>query len=231
VTLPATDTQVTQTLQLPIRSEPIKYPFDVYHLVLAVALQHVGPDNVVQTLTPAEAQGRLFLTIQDRVPLLAMTEPTAVDPATVQTPGVSFDYLSVESMRFHRPLLLPVLTIMLLLLIAAAAAYAVFLRPWLDLVVGSGTLVLGVWGIRQVMVASNINYTTMVDLSLALVLLFLLGGITLRVLLGLCERNRVRLRRPGHARPDLRAAGPRTPQGEAAPQPAAVGSADELPGG
>ena len=194
MTLPASEIQVSETLHLPVSSQPIRYPFDVYDLRLAVALQHVGPDNAVHTLTPAEAQGRLFVTIQDRVPLLTMKEPTAVDPATVQTPGVPFDYLSAESMVFHRPLWLPVLTILLLLLIAAAAAYAVFLRPWLDLVAGSGTLVLGVWSIRAVMLASNIGYTTMVDLSLALVLLFLLGGITMRVLLALCESNRLRLR-------------------------------------
>src|SRR5262249_59036806 len=100
-----------------------------------------------------------------------------------------------------------------------------------DVVGGSGTLGSVVWSIRHVMVASNINDTTMVDLSLALVLLFLLGGITLRVLLGLCERNRVRLRRPLRAHPDSRAAGAQIPDGEAAPQPAAVGSGDELPGG
>jgi hypothetical protein len=227
VTLPATDIQVTQTLQLPISSQPIRYPFDVHALSLAVALQHIGPDNVVHTLTPAEAQGRLFLTLQDRVPLLTMKEPTTVDPATVQTPGVPFDYLAAQSMVFHRPLWLPVLTILLLLLIAAAAAFAVFLRPWLELIATSGTLVLGIWGIRAVMVASNITYTTMVDLWLALILLFLLGGTTLRVLLALCERNRLRLRRPVRARLAWRAAGQRTGQDEAAPQPSSVGGGDE----
>lgn len=195
VTLPATDIQVSQTLQLPVSSQPIRYPFDVYDMWLAVAIQRVGPDNVARTLTPAEAQGRLFLTLQNRVPLLTMKEPAAIDPASVQTPGAPFAYLAVASLVFHRPLLLPVLTIMLLLLIAAAVAYAVFLRSWVELVVSSGTLVLGVWGIRAVIVASNINYTTMVDLSLALVLMFLLGGITLRVLLALCERNRLHLPR------------------------------------
>jgi hypothetical protein len=222
VTLPATDIQVTQTLQLPVSSQPIRYPFDVYGLSLAVALQRVGPDNVVHTLTPAEAQGRLFLTIQDRVPLLTMKEPTPVDPATVQTPGVPFDYLSALNMVFHRPLWLPVLTILLLLLIGAAAAYAVFLRPWLELIATAGTLVLGIWSIRAVMVASNITYTTTVDLWLALILLFLLGGTSLRVLLALCERNRLRLRRPLRAHPDGRAAGPRSGQDGAAPQPSSV---------
>jgi hypothetical protein len=227
VTLPATDIQVTQTVQLPISSQPIRYPFDVYDLRLAVALQRVGPDNVVHTLTPAEAQGRLFLTIQDRVPLLSMKEPTTIDPASVQTPGVPFDYLGVESMVFHRPLWLPVLTILLLLLIAAAAAYAVFLRPWLELIATAGTLVLGIWGIRAVMVANNITYTTTVDLWLALILLFLLGGTTLRVLLALCERNRLRLRRLVRIGPSPRAGEPPTGQDPAPPQPSASGSGDE----
>src|SRR4051812_32396164 len=85
--------------------------------------------------------------------------------------------------------------VLLIVLIAAAAAMAVFLRPLLELVVGVGSLVLGVWGIRSVLVPGSITYTTVVDLSLAVVLLFLLGAITVRSLLTLWDRNRLPLPR------------------------------------
>jgi hypothetical protein len=79
------------------------------------------------------------------------------------------------------------------------------------------------------MLASNITYTTIVDLSLALILLFLLGGITIRVLLALCERNRLHLRRPWRGRAASRAAQPRTGQDtQAAPQPRSMGSGEGL---
>jgi hypothetical protein len=72
---------------------------------------------------------------------------------------------------------------MLVILIAAAAAYSVFLRPLHDLVVNAGALVLGVWGIRSILVPSSIAYITAVDLALSLVIIFVLGALTIRALL------------------------------------------------
>src|SRR5262249_6111687 len=60
VTLPATDIQVTQTVQLPVSSQPSRYPFDIYDMWLAVVLQHVGSDGTVKTLTPAETEDACF---------------------------------------------------------------------------------------------------------------------------------------------------------------------------
>ena len=57
------------------------------------------------------------------------------------------------------------------------AAYAVFLRPLHDLILSTGSLVIGVWGIRSILVPSNIAGRTGVDVALGLVILFLLGAI------------------------------------------------------
>jgi hypothetical protein len=81
-----------------------------------------------------------------------------------------------------------VLTVLLVLLVTAAAAYAVFLRPLSELIAGAGALVLGVWGIRAVLLGTNVPGFTAVDLSLAVVILFLLGAITARVLISLYRR-------------------------------------------
>jgi len=73
--------------------------------------------------------------------------------------------------------------VVLILLIAAAAAYAVFLRPLHDLILSTGGLVIGVWGIRSILVPSNIAGRTGVDIALGLVILFLLGAMSIRVAL------------------------------------------------
>src|SRR5579883_3304321 len=61
-------------------------------------------------------------------------------------------------------------------------AYAVFMRPLNELVINCGALVLGVWGIRAIIVPTSQNYLTSVELSLACVILFLLLAITVRAL-------------------------------------------------
>jgi len=68
------------------------------------------------------------------------------------------------------------------LLVAAAAAYAVFLRPLDQLVINAGALILGVWGIRAVLLGTTLPGLTAVDLALWSVILFLLLAITVRTL-------------------------------------------------
>jgi len=55
------------------------------------------------------------------------------------------------------------------------------MRPLHDLVINSGALVLGVWGIRSLLTPGTAS-RTLIDLSLSLVILFLLGAITFRAL-------------------------------------------------
>jgi hypothetical protein len=196
ITLPSGTGELTQTIQLPVYGEPIRYPFDSYELWLGAVLQRVQPDGTVQTLTPGEAQGHLFLTVQNRLSLLFLQGPDESTTPQLVTVGDSpYEYLYTGRLVLRRPVWLPVLAVMLILLISAAAGYAVFLRPLHDLAIGAGSLVLGVWGIRSVLLPNNISYTTAVDLALSVVLLFLLGGTSARALLMLWDRNRLPLPR------------------------------------
>jgi hypothetical protein len=227
VTLPSSTAQVNETITLPVSGQPTRYPFDNYDLRLGVALQRVRPDGTVQVLTPAEADGHLFLTVRERLSLLTVGDPVGLDPRGLRVEQAPYDYLSVSHLTLHRPVWLPVLTVMLVLLIAAAATYAVLMQRMHDLVVGAGGLVLGVWGVRTILVPGGITYTTAVELALAVVLLFLLGGVSVRILLLLWERNQVPRPRPGRARTTRPAPGPRTnPNGVSASEMPRIRRAD-----
>ena len=89
------------------------------------------------------------------------------------------------------------LAVLLVLLVASAAAYAVFLRPLQDLIVNSGALVLGVWGIRAILTPSNISFMTAIDLALSVVIIFLLGAISVRALMFMHDRAELTLLRRG----------------------------------
>jgi hypothetical protein len=94
-------------------------------------------------------------------------------------------------LHFSRPLYERVLAVLLVLLVAFAAAYAVFMRPLQDLVLNSGALVLGVWGIRSILSPGTAS-RTLVDLTLSFVILFLLSAITIRAHQFLFHRSRFR---------------------------------------
>jgi len=199
VTLASTDVEITDTIHLPVHGHPLRYPFDAYDLTLSVVLQRVQPDGTVQTLSPAEARGRLFLSVHERLPRLEMEPPQPIDPPAVQRPDLPYQYLYVDAITFERPLYLKALSILLVLLISAAAAYAVFIGPLHDLLINCGTVVLGVWGIRSILTPSNQTYVTALDVSLAMVIVFLLGAIAARTLRFSHERSGLHLRRP-HSR-------------------------------
>jgi hypothetical protein len=182
VTLLQNNAELSQVIQLPVRGHPIRYPFDTYNIVIGVVLQRLR-GSVVQTLNAADASGHLFLSVQELLPRQVMIGPTLLDPASLRAPDDPFEYLEAFELRFERPRYVRVLAVLLVLLIAAAAAYSVFLRPLHDLVLNSGALVLGVWGIHGILTPQNLYYLTAVDLALSVVIIFLLGAITVRAFL------------------------------------------------
>ena len=182
VTLLQNNAQLSQLIQLPVRGHPIRYPFDNYDIVIGVVLQRLR-GNEVQTLNATEASGNLFLSVQELLPRQVMIGPTLLNPDSLRAPDDPFAYLEAFELRFERPRYVRVLAVLLVLLIAAAAAYSVFLRPLHDLVLNSGALVLGVWGIHGILTPQNLYYLTAVDLALSVVIIFLLGAITVRAFL------------------------------------------------
>jgi len=193
ITLPETTEAITETFQLPLNGVPIRYPFDGYRLIVAMALQRAHPDGRVDNLEADQITRHLVLTLQELLPHLRMSLPEEVAPGTLQRSGGPVVYAAAYAITFERPRYLRVLAVMLVLSIAAAAAYSVFLRPLEDLVVSSGALVLGIWGVRGVIVPVNLHFHTAVDLALSIVILFLLGGISVKAMILVHDRGDLRV--------------------------------------
>jgi hypothetical protein len=170
-------------IELPVRGHPIHYPFDSYRLIVGVVLQRIRGDAPPQTFSVADARGHLFLSVQELLPRQSMVGPIMLDRASIHAADDPFEYVEAFELHFERPRYLRVLAVLLVLLIAAAAAYSVFLRPLHDLVLNSGALVIGVWGIRSILTPQNLFYLTAVDLALSTVIIFTLGAIMVRALL------------------------------------------------
>jgi hypothetical protein len=222
VPIPPATNPVSQTFTLPVHGDSIRYPFDQYALGFGIVLQQQRPDGSVQSLTPADAEGRLIVTVQTHVQGIDMRAPVAVGAARIPVVGDAYPFLAVREMEFNRPLYLKVLAILLVLLVAAAAAFAVFMRPLDQLVINVGALVIGIWGVRSILVGTFGPSMTAVDLSLSMVILFLLAAITVRSLAFLDERSGIgllRRLRPSAYRGDATESPPATPAKEATPAP------------
>jgi hypothetical protein len=60
---------------------------------------------------------------------------------------------------------------------------AVAMRSMTDLIVGIGSLILGIWGVRSVLVPSSLPVVTSIDLALSVVILFVLLGLSVHAAL------------------------------------------------
>jgi hypothetical protein len=196
---------VTQNVELPIHGHPTLYPFDTYDLWLGLGLAAILPDGSIRPITREESAGMIRTTVQEQLTRETMEAPKSLTLSDVQDPTDPYQLLGAEAIQLRRPLHERVLAVLLVLLVAAAAAYAVFMRPLHDLVINSGGLVLGVWGIRALLSPGTAT-KTVVDLALSVVILFLLSAITFRALQFLYERGQFRKPQPAEPEADARAA-------------------------
>jgi hypothetical protein len=172
VTLPKNSSEVDTQVTLPVSGDLTDYPFDKYRLLLGVAFSTVSASGVDTPVRLAQARHTLAFSVDDEVSRTTLGRPVTVKPLAYDTGGVSYD--AVISLTFSRPTYLWIVTVLLILLIMLAEAYAVLLRPFDQIIPTIGGLVLGVWGVRSLLVGSYPPDSTGVDLVLEGTILFLL---------------------------------------------------------
>jgi hypothetical protein len=187
IDLPSGASEVDETVTLPIAGDLINYPFDRYQLLLGVAFTKVTASGDVVPIDRAATSAGLELSVDNSIPRLTMAAPTSVKPAAYDTTGVAYD--SITTLRFSRPLYLQILTVLLTLLIVLAASYGVLFRPFTQIIPTVGALVLGVWGVRSLLVGSYPPDSTGVDLVLEAAILLLLLAVGVRSLLFMWPRT------------------------------------------
>jgi hypothetical protein len=169
----------SQTNQLPVRGQPSQYPFDDYLLWLGLS-GTVSEGGKKIDLTPELLAKRVVITTQNQLRDFLLVPPTEIDPARVTALTDPQDFVGVQELRFERPVHQEILAVLLILLIAVSAIMAVAMRNMTDLIVGLGSLILGIWGVRSVLVPSSLPVVTSIDLALSIIILFVLLGLSLR---------------------------------------------------
>jgi hypothetical protein len=169
----------SQTIQLPVRGQPSQYPFDDYVLWLGLAGTVIDNGEKIHLTSDLLAK-RALITTQNQLRDFLMGPPIQIDPARVTALTDPQEFVGVQELRFERPVHQEILAVLLILLIAVSATMAVAMRDMTDLIVGIGSLILGIWGVRSVLVPSSLPVVTSIDLALSVIILFVLLGLTVR---------------------------------------------------
>ncbi len=183
ITIKPSDVVFSQSVQLPVRGQPSLYPFDDYSLWLGVGGIVTTSDGRSVEITPDTIPTHAVVSFQNRINDMVMDTPMPIDPQVARSETDPFHFLAVQSLNFTRPAYLEVLTVVLVMLIAVSAAMALFTRGIDELALGFGSLILGIWGVRSVLMPTSLSTATAVDLALTWIILFLLLGLIVRAAL------------------------------------------------
>jgi hypothetical protein len=190
ITLSPEDRVFSQSVTLPVRGHPNRYPFDTYDLWLGIDfdLKHANGKPVeLDELMEATAP---LITLQSQDNELLMMPPHVLDLSNVVAPSDPYELEIADALLFQRPDYLKILTVLLVALITVSGGLALWRRDVDDLLLGFGGLILGVWGIRAVLTSQPVPGVTAIDLALSFVILFLLVGLTVKTLRHLHVRTR-----------------------------------------
>jgi hypothetical protein len=181
VTVPPKSGSYSFTLTLPIQGTPQRYPFDTYTLVLGISGSLTLPNGMVIPIDPQGVfQHGVTVTVDNHVTRLEMDPPRPVNPAAVRSPSDPVQYLLVDTLVWSRPLYLRILTVLLVLLISASSVLALSMRTLSELLLSIGGIILGIWGVRAIVVQTTLPEVTIVDLMLAFVILLMLLTLSVR---------------------------------------------------
>lgn len=186
VTVPASG-EFDGSVVLPISGGLGSYPFDHYHLILGLALADETANGQEVSVPASVARHQLDVSLDEELPRF--------DIATPKDMTGSFRFVGSEvalaaTVDLSRPLYLQALTIFIIVFIAIAGVYSVVTRAFKDVIATVGVVVLGVWGVRTLLVGSYPPDSTAVDLILEFLILALLMILTVRGLLLMWGRVR-----------------------------------------
>jgi hypothetical protein len=189
LTILPTDRIFSEAVTLPVRGQPSLYPFDTYDLWLGFAIIVTGPGGQTISINRDLVQSRSRVTLQNQVPTLNMDPPREIDPASVAEPSDPYRLPVVVGLHFARPDYMKILAVVLIALIAVSGAMGLAMRAIDDLVLSIGGIILGVWGIRTILINQPLPGVSAIDVALSFVILFLLLGLMLRVIRYLYQRT------------------------------------------
>jgi hypothetical protein len=195
LTLAPEDRVFSQAVTLPVRGQPSLYPFDRYRIWLGVGGVATQADGTSIELRSETVAAHAVVTFQNRIPDIIMDAPAPIAVDTVSAAADPFGFLAVQALTFERPAYLKVLAVVLVVLIAISATMALFTRGINELALGFGGIILGVWGVRSILMPQALSTVTAIDLALSWLILLLLLGLAVRALLHFHRHSDLRLPR------------------------------------
>jgi hypothetical protein len=176
VEIPATG-EFDDSVVLPVSGDLGNYPFDNYRLLLGVGLAHQTEGGQTVPVAAQTARRQLDVSVDEQLARIDLARPRDV---TSNYRFVGAQVALAVKIDLTRPLYLQVLTFLIVMFIAVAGIYSVATRAFKEVIGTVGVVVLGVWGVRTLLVGNYPPDSTAVDLVLSFLILMILVVVMVR---------------------------------------------------
>jgi hypothetical protein len=189
VAVPASG-EFDSSVTLPIEGSLGAYPFDHYQMLMGVGLADKTASGQVVPVPARSARDQLDVSFDEQLPRYDVATPRDLT-GTYRFVGGQVALTSMVDLT--RPLYLQALTVLIIVFIAIAGLYGVITREFKEVIGTVGVVVLGMWGVRTLLVGGYPPDSTAVDLILTFMILVLLMVVMVRGLLLMWRRTGNRL--------------------------------------
>jgi hypothetical protein len=176
VEIPATG-EFDDSVVLPVSGDLGNYPFDRYRLLLGLGLANQTAGGQTVPVSARTARRQLDVSLDEQL--------ARIDLATPKDVSSNYRFVGAQvalavKIDLTRPLYLQVLTFLIVMFMAVAGVYSVATRAFKEVIGTVGVVVLGVWGVRTLLVGNYPPDSTAVDLVLSFLILMILIVVMVR---------------------------------------------------
>jgi len=180
ITIPDDNVPISSEIKLPFTGRLFVYPFDKYTFGIGINIERTYTGKPATLLKPNDIAESFEISFSESVSRMELKGFNKVDGAAYKPRNVAEPYLLAGIATFERPMHLKIIVTMVVLMIVLVSVYTMATRPFNELILDVGAIILGIFGARELVIKDFPSDTTFVDTLFGLIVLYNLVVVVFR---------------------------------------------------
>jgi len=180
IIIPDENVPISAEIKLPFTGRQFLYPYDTYTFGVGVTIERTFVDKTPKLLTSTEIADSFEVSFSENVSRMELKSFKKVDGASFKPRNVKEPYLIAGIAEFERPVHLKIIVTMVVLMVVLVSVYTMTTRPFNELILDVGAIILGIFGARELVIKDFPSDTTLVDTIFGVIVLYNLAVVVFR---------------------------------------------------
>jgi hypothetical protein len=180
IAIPDANVPISTEIKLPFTGRVFVYPFDKYTFGVGINIERTYTGQPAKLLKKDDIENNFEISFSESVSRMELKSFQTVDGAAYKPRNVTDPYLFSAIANFERPMHLKIIVTMVVLMIVLVSIYTMATRPFNELILDVGAIILGIFGARELVIKDFPSDTTFVDTLFGLIVLYNLVVVVFR---------------------------------------------------